>query len=447
MNKPNTTAWLFAGVLLAALRGPTAAADTYTVNNTSGSGLGSLSAAVAQANGNPGNDTINFSVADTTIIPDATLEIKDTAGVLTIDGTGQNITISGGGTQRVFYVDSGAELQLEGLTVANGLADGDGGGLYNQGTVIINNSTFSGNSAESLGGGLYNNSTVTVTNSTFSGNISIYGGGLLADGGTVTVTNSTFSGNRASDGGGLANLTSIVTVTNSTFSGNIPSDGVGFYNLYGTSTIANSILANNGEDCHNEYGTINQSGVNLIETQYNCGTAAITDDPMLDALADNGGPTQTMALQAGSPAIDSADDTICADPDTVNSRDQRGITRPQGDHCDIGAYEFVPEVEMISIATIIDFYNSSIDDGSISGAGPGNSAPHREKTILNQLLAAGSFIDSGDIESACMQLSDTLKRIDTDGVLGADEFVTGDSAGELATQIGQLQEQLSCSVD
>ena len=100
-------------------------------------------------------------------------------------------------------------------------------------------------------------------------------------------------------------------------------------------TLKNTIVANSpaGGNCS---GAITDGGGNLSYPDTTC--PGINSDPMLGPLQNNGGPTQTMALLPGSAAIDAANDAICAAP-PVNNLDQRGITRPQGPHCDIGAYE------------------------------------------------------------------------------------------------------------
>ena len=131
----------------------------------------------------------------------------------------------------------------------------------------------------------------------------------------------------------------MLVVNNSTFSGKSAPDGGGIHTEFttgGPTHFSKTIVANNsGGDC-------NQSDLNIDES-WNLssdGTCSFSGnnesfpfaDPMLGPLADNGGPTQTMALLPGSPAIDAA---VCPPPET----DQRGVTRPQGPLCDIGAYE------------------------------------------------------------------------------------------------------------
>ena len=138
------------GLLLLLLGVPVEAA-TFTVSSLNDSGTGSLREAINQANANGIADTINFTVNGTIVLASTLPNITDAAG-LTIDGTGKTITISGNHAVRVMIVDSGATLTLEHVTVANGHAYYGGGyygggGIYNRGTLSINNSTFSDNSS------------------------------------------------------------------------------------------------------------------------------------------------------------------------------------------------------------------------------------------------------------------------------------------------------------
>ena len=283
-----------------------------------GQGIGNqdctLREAIDAANALAGANTINFSVSGTITLGSTLPSINDAAG-LTIDGTGQMVTISGDGSNQVLYVNTGTALTLDNMTITGGKSAPFGGGIYNAGgTLTITNSTFSGNSAVA-GGGIYNAGSLTITNSTFSGNSSQASGGGIFSNGTLTITNSTFSGNSATTGGGI------------------------YYNT-GTATLLNTIIANNtGGNC---YGSISNGG-NNIDNGTTCGWGSAdgsmsSTDPLLGALADNGGPTETFGLLTGSPAIDGV--TFNA-PNSAPSTDQRGVARPQGVGYDIGSYESV----------------------------------------------------------------------------------------------------------
>jgi hypothetical protein len=233
-----------------------------------------------------------------------------------------------------------------------------GGAILNVGTgpLTVTNSTFSSNSTGVIGGGgaIYNfAATVAVTTSTFSGN-SASGSGAIENYGTLSVTNSTFADNNsAHSGAGAIGNGGTLTVTNSTFSGN-GSGAIENVALCGSeltapcpATLTNTIVANStqGGNCS---GTMTTDGGHNIDDGTTCGFSAAngslsSTNPQLDlaGLANNGGPTKTIALQAGSPAIDAGDESICAAA-PVNSLDQRGYVRPGtgATNCSIGAYEF-----------------------------------------------------------------------------------------------------------
>jgi hypothetical protein len=257
------------------------------------------------------------------------------------------------------------------LSGNNATASG-GGGILNQGTRVNNvtNSTLSGNSAGLDGGGIFNiNGTVNVTNCTLSGNSVANTGGGIFNNGTVSVTNCTLSGNHAdgSDGGGIFN-NGTVTVTNCTLSGNSAAVGGGILNNGPTTNVKSSIVAlntasNSSPDLN---GSFNPQGFNLIGNNGGAaasfpagnpnanndivGTSASPVDPKLDpnGLQNNGGPTQTIALVFGSPAIDKG--TSIGSTGTLIT-DQRGTGFARafddpaipnavgGDGTDIGAFE------------------------------------------------------------------------------------------------------------
>jgi hypothetical protein len=212
----------------------------------------------------------------------------------------------------------------------------DGGGVFNNGTMTITNSTISENTVTKNGGAIFNAGTLNITNSTISGNT----------GASVTQGSATFSG------GGIGNQGSL-TLVNSTITSNTASAGAGggLSSNAGSSVLTNTILAGNtaptGPDC---FGTFTSQGFNLIQNTSGCTISGDTtgnitgQDPKLGPLQDNGGPTFTHELLAGSPAIDAGDNA--AAPAT----DQRGTTRPQGAVSDIGAFELVTGASVPSLS-------------------------------------------------------------------------------------------------
>jgi predicted outer membrane repeat protein len=308
------------------------------------------------------------------------------------DGTNSNPSDDESGT-----INEGAgrvDLTLDGVAVRNGHSEGGwGGGMEVGGNVTITNSRFTNNSAAGHGGGgaidFFSGSTVNISNtvfennthadaaggavvmesngtlilnsSTFSGNSvtsGAAGGALeLESGNTATIQNSTFSGNSAPTSGGAIHVPSgSLTLVNDTFSGNSAPAGASVDDGASTTTAQNTIFAapaGGGDSCG---AVLTTSGHDLDDSATNsCGLSPgsgdlIGQNPALGALADNsstvptaGGPPQTMALPATSPAAGAADAAGCT---TVGNVDERGFPRPgvAGGGCDIGAFETLPQV-------------------------------------------------------------------------------------------------------
>lgn len=289
--------------------------------------------------------------------------------------SGNSASIGGG------ISNENGSLSVAGNTFTNNSAN-NGGGIHNtSGSLIITDSIFTDNSVRVSGGGVLNaNGPATITNSTFSNNSAAsYGGGASNDNGNLTIVSSTFTDNSANqEGGGINNYQSMLLIVNSTFSGNstnyggaistgrrntvivnstlngnsanIRGGGV-FIGENGAIDLSNSIVAGNtaaeGPDI---FGEVNSLSGNLVgDPQGALGLWAsdlLEGDLLLGPLADNGGPTQTIALLPGSPAIDAISAEYCvwdddSDPDTPPVpllTDQRGA--PRTGPCDIGAFEF-----------------------------------------------------------------------------------------------------------
>jgi len=221
------------------------------------------------------------------------------------------------------------------LTVVNSTISGNrtvligGGGVTNQGgNVVIRGSTISGNKTGDDGGGLDNEfGTFTVENTTVSGNKSAKKGGGVLNSGTFTLLNSTISNNNAMRGGGVYNFGRI-TLKGSVISGNKASMGAEVSKYASSSS---TVTAND----FNLFGANGNSGVVGFTPGVSDIVPGVALGSILGPLADNGGPTMTHALVPGSPAIDAIPG---ADPE-CNGTDQRGVARPQGAGCDIGAFE------------------------------------------------------------------------------------------------------------
>ena len=274
----------------------------FVVVTASDTGPGSLREAFTAVALSAGANTIAFAPAlsGQTITFGSTIYVNDADGV-TVDASGLpgGLTLSSSGATNHFYIYYYASLTLQNLTLTGGRG-GQGGSIYNSGTLTLTHCTFFGNVSDSDGGALYNGGVLALTHCTFSGNAcgSFGHGGAIYDYKTLTSTHCTFSGNSApSNGSGGAiykDATSgVLTLTNTIAAGNTPN------NITGTFT-----------------GTTNLT----------------TGNPLLAPLGDYGGPTKTMALLPGSPARDAA--AVLAPAITA---DQRGF--PIVGPPDIGAYE------------------------------------------------------------------------------------------------------------
>lgn len=221
------------------------------------------------------------------------------------------------------YSTNASTLKMTDSAVLDNTANGPGGGLYNNGnTVMLSGVTIAGNIATFGGGGIFNNSTMTAVNTTIGGN-QVYA--FRAAGGEA--------------GGAIFNDSGrLISLINVTIVGNSSTDlAGGLYNLdTGTIRLKNTIIADStsGGNC---VGTITSAGHN-IDSGATCALAKLGDrsniNPQLSPLQNNGGYTPTYALLPGSPAINAGDNTDCP------AADQRGVARPQGLICDIGAFEY-----------------------------------------------------------------------------------------------------------
>ncbi len=218
----------------------------------------------------------------------------------------------------------------------------EGGGMRNENYShpVLTNATFTGNTSVRDGGGMHNNhyASPTLTNVTFSGNDGGYAGGGIVnwDHGNPTLTNVTFYANSAIDmGGGMASsYASSPTLNNVTMNANHATQGGAIYNEVSHTIINNSILYGNpGGEIYDDASLPSVDVTYSIVQGGYPGTGNLDVNPLLGRLQDNGGFTPTMAPVMTSPAIDAGDSASCP------ATDQRGVTRPQGSGCDMGAVE------------------------------------------------------------------------------------------------------------
>jgi len=334
--------------------------DTVTAS-TSGSG------------GNGGSGTISISGASETVVSGDGGNGGDGGGIYntgTLTLTGSTIsgnTTGAGGNGGADTVTATAPADTLEMSSGNG---GAGGGIDNTGTLTLTSSTISGNTTAA--GGNAANDTV---NAAGNDNIINFGsgnggaGGGIDNTGTLTLTSSTISGSTTGGGGSPGSPEVIATGTGDTINiypgtggagGGISNDGTaaitaatvsansasagGDISLGGSAlTLTGTIVADSasGGNCAYAGGTVIDGGYNL-DSGTTCALTAATDensaDPQLGPLQANGGPTQTMAPSAASPVIDAIPAGVNGCGTTIKT-DQRGVHRPQGLGCDIGAYE------------------------------------------------------------------------------------------------------------
>ena len=448
MNKKSFLKTLTLGLILAVLAGSALsvfsfqtakAATTITVNSTAdivaNDGKCSLREAITAANADKASGSMNGecpagSLADTIqLLPNTTYTLNnpimdddDTSAdgdldfksniTLQVNGTGQATIQAQNFKDRVFHIISGTIIISNVIIKGGNLPSGNGAGISNSGNLTLKDSYITGNTSSGQGGGLYNatGATLVVTGSTIAGNTATSDGGGLSNYGTATLTNTTVSGNTSNgSGGGIVNRGTItlnaVTITanqTKTTSGN----GGGVKAASGTFNIKDTLIAGNSSAATTPYadcaGTLNSYGYNLIQKTAGCTLNNKTGNPTtgdilnpanvyLDSqLNNNGGPTPTYALLAGSPAINAG---VCKDTagNTITV-DQRGVgfPRPQGPACDIGAYELVSAPALTLDQKI-----------STSGSGPwsasinvsGNSQVYYQFTVTNTGNVAFSSIN------------------------------------------------------
>jgi CSLREA domain-containing protein len=368
-----------------------------------------LREAVIAANGLPGLDRIELEAgvypltiagADPVAIalPESgDLDILDDLEL--VGPAGDTAVVVGNGDDRVIEILF-TTVAISNVTLTGGRDLADFGGCVRmlEATARFVDSSISGCFCEREGGGVGAAlSFLTLVNSTLSENVSqAVGGGIAHISAGVTLVNSTISGNRAAFlGGGIANFGGGLEIHHSTITGNQAPQGDALYSE-SVAEVFNSILSGKCMGFAPSSAGQNLAGPDLADHCLSL-TALPEDlaaeDLGLGPLADYGGPTMTHALLAGSPAIDAAN------PDNCEATDQRGVSRPQGAECDIGAFEGflpVPAIPVASgaglaglailllaagLAVIRRGSSASAQEGRVVGLDRSHAARHRRRRL------------------------------------------------------------------
>ncbi len=339
------------------------------VTSTADSGAGSLRQIITDAC-DASTITFNLAGAGPHTITLTTGELAINKNLTIKNDSGESITISGNNASRVFNVNVGKTAAIIGLTISSGSAI-NGGGILNDGTLTLVNSTLTGNNAASDGAGIQQTATatgLTLINTTISGNnANGFGGGVDVLGGTATLINTTITNNHGDNdngggggAGGLRRQGGTVTLHNTIVAGNFAGSGTSTPNdIEGAIDAASS--NNLVGDGTNMTGITNGSQGNQV------GSAGSPINPQLGPLANNGGTTATHALLSTSLAIEAGNnanlpvDTFDLDGDANTAEtlpvDQRGTNFPRvADSADvnlvqtvdIGAFEAHPTIEDIA---------------------------------------------------------------------------------------------------
>lgn len=428
-------------------------ANSFTVTNMDDSGTGSLRDAVARANADTGgSNSITFSATATGTITLAT-PLDTLHNTLTIVGPGADKLTIHGSPGPVPVLTSDAFLELSGVTITGAANTGNGGGiLVNDGSLVLRDSTITGNTALA-GGGIYcAKGALSIVTSTISGNT---GTGAIVGGGGITMVDSTIADNTGTAivfsvadtllsisrttisnntdmtaGGGVGGLklqAGVARIRNATFSGNTGAQAGDFWASGSATTLTltnvtavggsapallfddamsvnlhNTVLAGTGTRCAGVHLPTSQGG--NLSSDTTCNLTKSTDkqgvDPMLGPLAANGGPdpTRTHAPLAHSPVLNAGEGT------GLDASDQRGAARVQFGAVDIGAVEVSEPVVMTQpmAQTIDEGHAFTLSVGAINqnSTSPLTYQWRKDGAIITGAIAASITRPAAAVEDA-----------------------------------------------
>ncbi|HVX64411.1 MAG TPA: Ig-like domain-containing protein [Pirellulales bacterium] len=347
----------------------------------------------------------------------------------------------------LFYGLGGAVYCNGALSVRDSQFNGNlcansGGALYlDGGSAILQNTTFNGNRSGLGAGAIETFVPMTVNGCTFSNNLARTPGGYSGQGGAIdvqpasssTFANSTITGNQGGVGGGIC-ASGPLTIQSCTIANNQGSSGGGIFYSSGGTRIENSILsANTASAGPDVYGTIASLGHNIISNAAGSGGFGaagdqLNVDPKLGALANNGGPTQTLALLAGSPAID------VANPATAPAVDQRGAARPAGNGPDIGAYEYNGSINSAPVAN--DDGYAVNENATLNVVAPGVLA---NDTAPSGVAISATLVSGPSYGSLTLNADGSFTYTPASGYYGTDSFTYDDVEGSLTSNTATVR--------
>ncbi|MGC3960617.1 MAG: choice-of-anchor Q domain-containing protein [Verrucomicrobiota bacterium] len=326
-----------------------AAPTSLVVSNSNDLGTGPLRSAIAGVQAG-GLITFAANLSGQTITLTSGQLVLNTNVTIDASALANGISINGNASSRIFQVNGGANVALKALTLTNGYQGGNGlgGAITNGGILTLINCTLAGNSVagSGAGGAIHNKGQLTLNGCTLFANTAAFAGAINNNNAICTLKNCTFSGNSATNGNGGAidnAFSATLNLLHCTFNGNSATgNGGGIDNYQSQINLTNTIIAGSAShDIYNWSGSaINFGGSNIVQVLGNGGTVLGGStiravNPLLGALANNGGPTRTLLPQGGSPAIDAGVNSFAASLAT----DQRGQLRLSGGFVDIGAVE------------------------------------------------------------------------------------------------------------